>query len=64
MRKVALTIGLLMLAVVAGTDNSNCEVDDIDMCGYKNHEEMMKILVDIERKFPDIAKVTSFALLI
>ena len=47
MRKVALTIGLLMLAVVAGTDDSNCEDDDINMCGYKTHENMMKILVYI-----------------
>ena len=57
MRKVALTIGLLMLAVVAGKDNSKCVVNDIDMCGYKTHEQMMKFLIEIEKKYPDIAKV-------
>ena len=58
MRKLALTIGLLMLAVVAGKDNSKCVVNDIDMCGYKTHEEMIKLLIEIEKKYPDIAKVT------
>ena len=37
-----------------------CVVDNIDMCRYESHREMVDRFMRIQRNFPHIAKVTHF----
>ena len=49
---------LLIFEVISVEDKTKkCIIEGINMCGYKNHKEMISHLMDIEKKYPDIAKV-------
>ena len=37
-----------------------CVVDNIDMCRYESHREMVDRFMRIQRSFPHIAKVTHY----
>ena len=42
---------------------SKCTVDGVNMCEYKDHDEMISKFQDIEIQFPGIAKVKNNALI-
>ena len=39
---------------------ARCVVDQINMCGYESHQEMISRLRSIEQRHPSIAKVTYY----
>ena len=61
MRIFTLICTWVTFEVVTGclSQPKKCVVEGIDMCGYKTHEEMISHLMDIEKEYPDIAKVVN-----
>ena len=41
-------------------DHGPCTVDGVNMCHYKNHDEMISRFQYIETQYPDIAKVENY----
>ena len=60
MMALSLVLGFLVLGMVAGMDMDKCTVDGVNMCHYKNHDEMISRFQDIETQYPDIAKVENY----
>merc|ERR1711970_443655 len=52
---------LVITAKVNGTDNKakDCIIDDIDMCDYESHAEMLTKLEELVKKYPQISKTGS-----
>ena len=38
-------------------DSEGCVIDNIEMCEYESHSKMYDNLKEIQRMFPEIAKV-------
>ena len=34
-----------------------CIIDNIDMCGYESHKQMVNKMMQLQQRFPNIAKV-------
>ena len=34
-----------------------CIIDNIDMCGYESHKQMVNKMMNLQKRFPNIAKV-------
>ena len=65
--RVNMTLFLLIITAAASVlgqrqpqQPRGCVVDNIDMCRYESHREMVDRFMRIQRNFPHIAKVTHF----